>query len=113
MPWCEDCAKYWAPVGDAPGRHVPDVRPQPAKPTGARSVTADNLDLKQLAAGDADDEDDAKAPWHFKLLVVLLVLYLVWRFVHLLDLRHRTRAPQARGVRRCAGDRSTERRAHR
>ena len=47
-------------------------------------VTADNLDLKKLAAGDAEDEDDAKAPWHFKLLVVLLVIYLTWRFIQLL-----------------------------
>jgi hypothetical protein len=50
------------------------------KPT----VTADNLDLKKLAAGDEEDSEDYKAPWHFKLLVVLLVVYLTWRFIQLL-----------------------------
>jgi hypothetical protein len=82
MPWCEDCAKYWAPSamredGACPrcGRDL-DTPKQP--------VTAENLDLKKLAAGDEDDTEDYKAPWHFKLLVVLLVLYLTWRFIDLL-----------------------------
>jgi len=42
--------------------------------------TAGNIDLRSLAAG---GEVDAKAPWHFKLLVVALVLYLGWRVVDL------------------------------
>lgn len=25
--------------------------------------------------------DDEKAPWHFKLMVVALVVYLTWRFI--------------------------------
>ena len=45
------------------------------------TVTAKNLDVKRLAATDADD--DVSAPWHFKLLVVALVLYLAWRVVDL------------------------------
>ena len=47
-----------------------------------RKVTAENLDLRQLANGLADD-DDAKAPWHFKLLVVALCIYLSWRVVQI------------------------------
>ena len=47
-----------------------------------RKVTAENLDLRQLAKGLADD-DDAKAPWHFKLLVVALCIYLGWRVVQI------------------------------
>jgi hypothetical protein len=80
MPWCEECAKYWTPSamnedGTCPscGRSV--VAQQP--------VTAKNLDLKQLAAGDDGDADDVKAPWHFKLLMVLLAAYLGWRVVQL------------------------------
>lgn len=79
MPWCEDCAKYWAPTamnadGTCPtcGRVVEAPEPQPLKP-----VTAKDLDLKALAG------DDAKAPWHFKLLMVMLVLYLAWRLYDL------------------------------
>lgn len=41
-------------------------------------VTADNLDLKKLAG-----IDDERLPWHFKLLVALLILYLGWRVVDL------------------------------
>ncbi len=39
--------------------------------------TAKNLDLHSLAG------DDAKAPWHFKLLMVMLAVYLGWRMVYL------------------------------
>ena len=76
MPWCEDCAKYWAPTamtedGTCPtcGRVVEAPVPAP--------VTAKNLDLHALAG------EDAKAPWHFKLLMVMLAVYLGWRLVYL------------------------------
>lgn len=83
MPWCEECAKYYAPSAMTEDGACPacghSIDP-PAKP----AVTAKNLDLKKLAAGeDATDDDDASAPWHFKLLMVLLVLYLTWRIVDL------------------------------
>ena len=80
MPWCEECAKYWTPSamnedGSCPscGRSVEAQQP----------VTAKNLDLKKLAAGDDGDVEDVKAPWHFKLLMVLLAAYLGWRVVQL------------------------------
>jgi len=46
----------------------------------ARRHTSENLDLRSLAAG---GDADARAPWHFKLLVTALVLYLGWRVVDL------------------------------
>ncbi|MGD9996384.1 MAG: hypothetical protein AB7L17_00590 [Ilumatobacteraceae bacterium] len=83
MPWCEECAKYWTPSamnedGTCPacGRVVEKPEPQPL-------VTARTLNLKKLAAGADGDETDVKAPWHFKLLMVALVLYLTWRVVDL------------------------------
>jgi len=83
MPWCEDCAKYFAPSAMNPdgtcptcGRTLSAPKPPP--------ITSKNLDLKKLAAGeDAEDDDDGKAPWHFKLLIVLMVLYFIWRIVDL------------------------------
>jgi hypothetical protein len=45
-------------------------------------ITAKNIDLRKLAAGE-DGEETPKAPWHFKLMMVLLVLYLGWRIVQL------------------------------
>jgi hypothetical protein len=47
----------------------------------AQQATAKNIDIKKLAQG--DDPDEAKAPWHFKVLMVLLVVYLGWRIVQL------------------------------
>lgn len=72
MPWCEDCSKYWAPSsmnddGTCP-RCGADLEPP------ALAATPD-------AAG--DDVTVAKTPWHFKLMVVALVLYLGWRFVEI------------------------------
>ena len=82
MPWCEDCAKYFAPsamteAGDCPtcGRSLEAQVPR-------TPITAKNLNLHKLAAGDGA-EDDVKVPWHFKLLMVLLVLYFVYRIVQL------------------------------
>lgn len=79
MPFCEECAKYWAPSamtaeGACPscGRSLDDQAPR---------LTARTVDVKRLAAG--DDPEAARAPWHFKLLMVLLVLYLGWRVVDL------------------------------
>jgi len=43
-------------------------------------VTAKTLDLRALASTDGQDE---KAPWHFKLLVSALVIYISWRVVSL------------------------------
>lgn len=79
MPWCEDCAKYHAPSamnadGTCPscGRvlEAPEAKP-------VKRVTASEIDVGELAG------EDAKAPWHFKLLLVLLALYLGWRIVDL------------------------------
>jgi len=41
-------------------------------------VTADTLDLKKLAG-----LDNEKTPWHCKLLVGLLFLYLGWRVIQI------------------------------
>ena len=47
-------------------------------PNISGTVTADSLDLKKLAG-----LEDEKLPWHFKLLVALLCLYLGWRVIDL------------------------------
>ena len=91
MPWCEECAKYHAPSAMTAEGACPTCRrileaPNATPKTDGSSapITAKNLDLKRLAAGDdADTTDDASAPWHFKLLMVLLVLYFIWRIIDL------------------------------
>jgi hypothetical protein len=77
MPWCEDCAKYWTPSA----MNEDGTCPSCGRVVEAQQATAKNIDVKKLAAG--DDPDDAKAPWHFKVLMVLLAVYLGWRIVQL------------------------------
>ena len=89
MPFCEECAKYWAPSamredGSCPscGRMVEAPKVQ-AVASARQRITADSLDgkgLRELAG------EDVKTPWHFKLLVVALVAYLGWRLVDLIGL---------------------------
>jgi hypothetical protein len=98
MPWCESCSKFWNPAtmrpdGSCPscGRTIadpPEAVPTDASATGASiptssaaggrvTIDADNIDIKALAG------EDGKAPWHFKLLVGAVALYLAWRVVQL------------------------------
>ena len=81
MPWCDECSKYWTysslPTdGTCPTCGRPVSAPEP---TGATRDPA-RLDLHELAG------DKAKVPWHFKVMVVALVVYLGWRFVQLVGL---------------------------
>ena len=59
MPWCEDCSRYLNPTS---------LTAEGACPTCGR-VIAEPKDVP------------ATAPWHFKLLLVALVLYLGFRAV--------------------------------
>jgi hypothetical protein len=68
LPWCEECSKYLTPSS---------MGKDGTCPTCGRQVG----EIEQR--GD-DAVSEEKAPWHFKLLVVALVLYLGWRFGGLL-----------------------------
>lgn len=67
MPWCEDCSKYLTPNS---------VNDDGTCPTCGKSVG----EIEQRATDEAVDES---TPWHFKLLVLMLVVYLSWRFLQL------------------------------
>ena len=77
MPWCEECAKYWTPSA----MNEDGTCPSCGRVVEAQQATAKNIDIKKLAKG--DDDDDARAPGHFKVLMVLLAAYLGWRIVQL------------------------------
>ena len=55
MPWCEDCSRFWNPPSLADGGSCP---------TCGRVLMAPSV---------------ARAPWHFKLMVAALVVYLAVR----------------------------------
>lgn len=79
MPWCEECAKYWTPSA----MNEDGTCPSCGRVVEAQQATAKNINIKKLAQGDDSEDAEAKAPWHFKLLMVLLALYLVWRIIQL------------------------------
>ena len=56
MPWCEDCSRYWNPPSMGPGGECPTCGKVIAPPS-------------------------PKAPWHFKVLLVGLVVYLGYRAI--------------------------------
>ena len=58
MPWCDDCAKYWNP---------PSLTPEGKCPTCG------------LTLAEAKDVATTKAPWHFKLLLGSISIYLAYR----------------------------------
>ena len=66
MPWCETCSRFMNPNS---------LKPDGSCPTCGRTVAE---------PGDADVANDEKAPWHFKLLVAVTVIYLAWRAVEMI-----------------------------
>ena len=73
MPWCEPCSRYFAPSAvSAQGRCPVCERPIE---TPIRT-TSDAPSLRELQRMSGE-----KAPWHFKLLMLTLVLYLGWRII--------------------------------
>ncbi len=96
MPWCDDCDRYLNPNtvrddGTCPqcGSHIAQPsslrrarqgRGSSADAMAVRSDRARATDAATAAAGDGDDSDERlKTPWHFKVLVVALIIYLAWR----------------------------------
>ncbi len=62
MPWCDNCDAYRAPTALAPDRTC--------------TVCSNEVDTSDLQG-----TSQAKAPWHFWLMVAALVLYLGWRLI--------------------------------
>jgi hypothetical protein len=78
VPWCEDCAKYYAPSA---------MNPDGTCPSCGRPIDVPTVQPLRRPGGEGTEEDateeQVRAPWHFKLLMVLLALYLTWRLVQL------------------------------
>jgi hypothetical protein len=69
VPWCEECSRYFTPNA--------------MQDDGTCPVCGDAIELPVNAAQDAERSDE-KAPWHFKLMIVTVTVYLGWRLVQLL-----------------------------
>jgi hypothetical protein len=59
VPWCDECARFWSP---------PTLRDGACPTCGA-----------SLSPVAPEKQQSQRAPWHFKLLLVALVLYLGYR----------------------------------
>jgi len=95
MPWCDDCSKFWnAPDLGAGGAcpscgkvlaagsaasASPPVEPASPPPPGPSSST----DADEPSNGPASRAKGA--PWHFKLLVVGVTVYMVYRIYWLAE----------------------------
>jgi hypothetical protein len=70
MPWCETCSRFLNPNTLAADGSCPACGRVVAEPP---AVGEDGTAV----------EDHPRAPWHFKVLLVLVVLYLGWRFLQM------------------------------
>ena len=68
MPYCDDCEKYWTP------NSMNEDGTCPRCGAGLEAPATDD---------EAGAEGREKVPWHFKLMIVALVVYLGYRFVEI------------------------------
>ncbi len=68
MPWCERCDRF--------------LNPNTVSPDGTCPSCGRSVDPGQLATElEPEAEEEFKAPWHFWVMVVGVVVYLGWRLV--------------------------------
>jgi hypothetical protein len=70
MPWCDDCQRFLTPNTLRPDGRCPECGIQVAEPS---------------KAAESESEDDYRAPWHFKVMVVAVVAYLGWRAYEIIE----------------------------
>ena len=83
MPWCDECSKFWSPNSLPASGACPTCGRTLRAPTA--TATAPAPAATGGTAAHADQADDYKAPWHFKLMIVLAVVYLTWRFIQVIS----------------------------
>jgi hypothetical protein len=66
MPWCETCSRF--------------LNPNTLNADGSCPACG-----RVVAEPGAAAEEAPKAPWHFKLLLVAVVIYLTWRVVQMIS----------------------------
>ena len=73
MPWCETCSKYLAPTG----LNTDGSCPTCGAPEGEIEQPAEEVAADEVVA-------DERTPWHFKLLIGVVAIYLGWRTVQMI-----------------------------
>jgi len=72
VPWCEDCARYRTPNSVNDDGSCPTCGVVLQLPDGSEA---------KVAADSVSVTDDEKSPWHFKLMVFTVTVYLAWRLL--------------------------------
>ncbi len=72
MPWCETCSRFYNPNSLRPDGSCPECGRVVAEPPDPAAAAAEGE-----AAG------RKRAPWHFKLLLGVLIVYLTYRFIQI------------------------------
>ena len=70
MAWCEQCDRYLTPTSLSDQGHCPFCDGQVVPGEGDQPLPS--------------GEPARKAPWHFKMIVLLTAAYLLWRLVQLI-----------------------------
>jgi len=68
MPWCEGCSRF--------------LNPNTLQADGTCPECGRTVEAPRPAGAVAAERD--KAPWHFKLILALTVIYLTWRFIQMI-----------------------------
>jgi hypothetical protein len=85
MPWCETCSRFLNPNTLHPDGTCPECGRQVADPpaTPSDAAPADAAPGEGSGGRGEQAEPRQKAPWHFKLLLVGVVVYLTYRFIQI------------------------------
>jgi hypothetical protein len=91
MPWCAGCDRFLSPSTVTPAGRCPrcGTPVDPGRARGPGSSSADETDGPTATAGvpteavegSGTGHEAVPLPWHFKLLVGAIALYLGWRAV--------------------------------
>jgi hypothetical protein len=73
VPWCETCSKYLAPTA----LNSDGTCPTCGAPVGEIEQRAEQVVADDVVA-------DEGTPWHFKLLIGVVAIYLGWRTVQMI-----------------------------
>ena len=80
MPWCEDCSKFWNPPELAAGETCPTCRRRLVGPAGGEGEV-----LGAATTGTRTLTRAKGAPWHFKLMIIGVTVYMIYRIYWLIE----------------------------